>query len=65
MEKIVTKLPKEFQAHDKILRDAVFLAIEKAERYGTPLVVKKNGRIVEISPVQFRREIARDRKHER
>ena len=43
---------------DKI-KGSVFLAIEKARRFGTPLVVKTNGRIREISPAALKRELSR------
>jgi hypothetical protein len=34
------------------IKGAVFLAIEKARRFGTPLVVKTNGHIREIKPAK-------------
>ena len=38
-----------------IIAGAVDIAIEKAERYGTPLVIKTNGKIREVSPAQMKR----------
>lgn len=37
------------------IKGAVFVAIEKARRFGTPLVVKTNGHIKEISPAEMKR----------
>lgn len=37
------------------LAGAIDVAIDKAERYGTPLVIKRNGKIEELTPKQMRR----------
>ncbi len=42
---------QEIKRLDRI-KGAVFLAIEKARRFGTPLVVKTNGHIREIKPAK-------------
>jgi hypothetical protein len=42
------------------LAGAINIAIEDAERYGTPLVIKgKDGKIREISPAQMRRLVSK------
>ena len=39
-----------------VLADAIYIAIEDAERYGTTLVIKgKDGKIKEVTPSQMRR----------
>lgn len=38
-----------------VLAGAVEIAIQQAERYGTSLVIKRNGRIEELTPAQMRR----------
>jgi hypothetical protein len=40
-----------------ILSGAIDIAIEKAERYGTPLVVKRNGKVEEITPREMKRRL--------
>lgn len=42
-----------------LLAGAVDVAIKKAERYGTPLVIKRNGKIEELTPKQMRRIVKR------
>ena len=42
-----------------ILAGAIDIAIAKAERFGTPLVVKRNGKIEEVSPAVMRRRLAK------
>lgn len=39
-----------------VLAGAIYIAIEQAERFDTPLIIKdKSGRIKEVSPAQMRR----------
>ena len=42
-----------------ILAGAVMVAIEKAQRFGTPLVIKANGHIEKISPKAMKRRLNR------
>ncbi len=42
-----------------ILSGAINIAIEKAERFGTPLVIKRNGKIEEISAKAMKRRLAK------
>lgn len=39
------------------LSGAIYIAIEDAERYGTSLVVMRDGRIEEVSPQDMRRRL--------
>ncbi|GEM_PF-2302016 len=38
-----------------VLAGAIDIAIEKAERFGTSLVIKRNGKVEEVTPAQMRR----------
>ena len=39
------------------LSGAINIAIQKAERFDTPLVVKRNGKIEEITPKEMKRRL--------
>lgn len=41
------------------LAGAINIAIAKAERFGTTLVIKRNGKIEELTPAQMRRILKR------
>ena len=45
-----------------ILEGAINIAIEKAERYGTPLLIKREGKIKEVSPKQMKLILSRKKK---
>lgn len=45
-----------------VLAGAIYIAIENAELFGTPLVIKgKNGRIREVTPAEMRRIVSRSK----
>ena len=58
-EQIISHVPPEIAADDRLMRESVIIAIEKAERFGTGLIIKENGVITEISPAEMRRRLAK------
>ncbi len=56
MNEILTdKLPSNLKAENKATHDALALAVEKARRSGTPLVIKEKGTIKEIAATNLKR----------
>lgn len=58
-ERIYDKWPKEFNKDDAFIKGVSSLAIQKALQFGTPLVIKENGKIKEISPAAMKRKLAK------
>jgi hypothetical protein len=60
-ERVNDKWPEWFnaKADDALMKGIALAAIEKAERYGTKLVIKENGKIKELTPAQMRRRLAK------
>ncbi len=47
-------LPKEFLAELRLVQDSLISAIEKAERFGTSIVIKEDGEIKHLTPDEMR-----------
>jgi hypothetical protein len=58
-EVIVHTVSASIAADDKFMRESIYTAIEKAERFNTPLVIKANGQIIEISPADLRKQLSK------
>lgn len=52
------KFVKTNKAPKNILAGAISVAIEKAERFGTPMVIKRAGKILEVSPAQMKKIVS-------
>lgn len=44
---------------DPRIRDAVLIAVEKARLFGTNLAILKDGKVVEVTPDEFERQLPR------
>jgi hypothetical protein len=47
-------LSKEMKADIRLMQEGLRAAIEKAERFGTSLVIKENGKIKHLTPAEMR-----------
>ena len=54
------RLPRAMKADDAIIKQAVYIAIEKAERFKTSLTVKHNGKIEQIRPAILKRRLSQN-----
>lgn len=41
------------------LSGAIDIAVEQAERYNTPLVIKRNGKVEEVSAKAFKKQMSK------
>ncbi len=58
-ETVFQKWPKQFLSDDKLMAGVGKAVIETARMFNTPLILKENGKIKEISPAAMKRRLAK------